>query len=193
MLDLIDNNDTPPAGEKPPVDFQKWLEGQPEEIRKAYEDHTKGLKSALESERDKAKRLEKEQKDKAKAESDAEAERLKQQGEFRTLAEQAQAKATELEKQLATLTPASERLKVLEGVVSTYLAKEREGLPAHVLTLLDALLPEKQLEYIAQNRQALKPSQQQPGGGIPPTPVPGTPPGKLSDEERHKRAWKPRL
>lgn len=131
-----------------------------------------------------------EAKRKADAEA-AEAERLKKQGEFEKLAEQAQAKARELEQQVAT---ASERVKTLETALKTYLDQERQGLPAHILALLDALPVEKQLEYIATNRQALKPAPaQQSGGGIPPTPAPGSPPGKLSEEERRKRAWQPKF
>jgi len=192
MADTTNDNQDPkpPDDKKPPVDWAEWLKGQSEEIRAAYEAHTKGLKGALDSEREAKRALEKAEKErKAKAE-EAEAERLKQQGEFKALAEQAQAKVVELEKQLADLTPASERLAALEAVVNTYLAKEREGLPPHVLTLLDTLPPEKQLEYITVNRQALRPA----GGGtsIPPTPLPGQP-GKVTDEERRKRAWQPRL
>ncbi|MCU0503883.1 MAG: hypothetical protein MUC51_19355 [Anaerolineae bacterium] len=46
---------TPPAGETPPagtlIAFEEWLKGQDESIRTAYESHTRGLKSALDSER----------------------------------------------------------------------------------------------------------------------------------------------
>ncbi len=55
----------PPAGQQPgqqpgqqsnqqpaaPADFETWLKEQPEEIRKLYDSHTAGLRSALQSER----------------------------------------------------------------------------------------------------------------------------------------------
>jgi hypothetical protein len=46
---------TPPAGETPPagppIVFDEWLKAQDETVRTAYESHTKGLKTALDSER----------------------------------------------------------------------------------------------------------------------------------------------
>jgi myosin heavy subunit len=180
----------PPAGETPPADFETWLKSQPEEVQKRFEDHTAGLKNALNSEREKKRELEKAEKDR-KANEQAEAEkRLKEQGEYKQLAEQHAAKIAELETQLAQLAPATERVKVLETALGKYLAKEREGLPPHILALLDSLSVDKQLEYITNNRQALKPAA--PTGAIPPTP-PATTPGQLSDEERRKRSWQPRM
>lgn len=54
------NDGTPPPAGDPPADasqetFDAWLAKQPEEVREKFDAHTKGLKSALDSEREKAK------------------------------------------------------------------------------------------------------------------------------------------
>ena len=64
-----------PEGEKPqdgkqepeqtPVSFEKWLADQSEPIRKLYQEHTQGLRSALDTEREQRKGLERQLKDAA--------------------------------------------------------------------------------------------------------------------------------
>jgi len=55
--------------------FGNWLKGQPEEIRTMLDDHTKGIKTALDSERGNRKELEKQLRDLAgKAEKGSQAE-----------------------------------------------------------------------------------------------------------------------
>lgn len=83
--------------------------------------------------------------DAKKAQSDAEAARLAEQGEFKKLAEQAEARAKDLEPHKVT----AERYG---AALTKLLEAERKDLPKHVLTLLDKLDPAEQLEYIAENR-----------------------------------------
>lgn len=186
-----DGQDPKLDGEKPPVAWEEWLKGQPEEIRQAYEGHVKGLKTALDSEREAKKALEKAEREKQKAAEDAEAERLKKQGEYQKLAEAAEAKVGELEKRVAELESVSEKLERYDKALGGYLAKEREGLAPHIIALLDNLDVVAQLEWIANNKQALVPPTQN-KSGVPPTPAPDKP-GQVSDEERKRRAWQPRL
>ncbi len=171
-----------------PINFEEWLAAQPENARAAYEQHTGGLKSALQKEREANKAHETE---KAKAErerQEQERAQMEQQGQFKELAEAAEKRAAEAEAKIAELTPVTERVTRLEAVVKGYLDTERKDLPAHVTALLDKLDVTDQLEWIAANRDAL--SKQR--AGIPATPDPKH---RLNanDEERRKRAWKPRL
>lgn len=179
-----------PGGTPEPVDFEKWLAEQTEEVRKAYEAHTTGLKSALASERDARKRLEKERQDAEAQRAAAEAKQLAEQGQYKELAEKTQAKAAELEKQLAAAAPMAERVKALEAVIGRYLDKEKEGVPKHILALLENQPPEKQLEYLTANREVLR-AASTPGGGPPATPRPVCDAGKMSEEEKRRRTWRP--
>jgi hypothetical protein len=79
-----------------------------------------------------------------KAAETAEAAKLAEQGEFKKLADTASAKVAELE-------PFKEKAERHETALKAILGKQREGLPKHILTLLDKLDPVEQLEYIAAN------------------------------------------
>ena len=54
--DQQDNQQNQQQAQSQPIEFGEWLKGQSEEIRAAYEQHTSGLKSALQSERQRTKR-----------------------------------------------------------------------------------------------------------------------------------------
>jgi hypothetical protein len=84
---------------------------------------------------------------KAQQAADAD-EALKKQGDWQKLHEQEKKRADDLE-------PFKTKAEKYEAALGKLLAKEREGLPKHVLTLLDKLDPAEQLEYIAENREAL--------------------------------------
>jgi len=80
----------PPTGIAPPLTFAAWLEAQPPAVSAVvtplYEEHTRGLKGALESERGTRKDLEKQMRDLAeKAEKGSEL-----QGELTKMADSAQ-------------------------------------------------------------------------------------------------------
>ena len=59
------------------------------------------------------------------------------------------------------LEPKAERVETLEGVLQKYVDTEREGLPRHILTLLDKMPVEEQLSYITENRAELKPQSEE--------------------------------
>lgn len=99
--------------------------------------------------------FEKSQADAAKTASAAERTRLAEQGEYKKLAEDAEKRAAELE-------PHKAKAERYEASLTKLLAKEREGLPKHILTLLDKLDPADQLDYIAENRETLSPKQTPP-------------------------------
>lgn len=64
------------AGDSSPLTFDGWLGEQPDEVKTLLDGHTKGLKSALESERGNRKDLEKQVRDlAAKAEKDSETQK----------------------------------------------------------------------------------------------------------------------
>lgn len=102
----------------------------------------------------------------AKQAAEAEAatkKQLEEQQQFQQLYQQETAKATTLAEQAAGMQA---QVVAYETAVSGYLAKEKDGLPAHILSLLEKLPPLEQMAYIAENRNALG----QPAGAPPATP-----------------------
>ena len=90
----------------------------------------------------------------AKAAKASDEKRLAQQQEWQTLAEQREARIAELEQEL---TPVSEDRERYKTALSSYLTREREGLPEATLELLDELDAVKQLEWIAKHREDAAP------------------------------------
>lgn len=105
-----------------------------------------------------------------KAEEDA----LAEQEQFKELAEK---RATELEE----LKPRADAAERYETALRTFLDAEREGLPAHILTLLDRMEPDEQLAYIAEHREALRPPSK---SGLPETPGGNAKPETVDDIEK---------
>lgn len=118
-----------------------------------------------------------------KAAAEAEKQRLAEQGQYKELAEKAQARVTELETQLEELATLKERLPKLEGALQSQLATAKKDLPKHLLELLEKQDIIEQLEYLASHAEELR----KPMPGVPATPNPATP-QPLTDEERRKRA-----
>ncbi len=83
---------------KKQASFEEWLKGQPEDVRKKYDEHVGGLKKALDSEREKSKGSAAALKKVAELE---EAEKKRKEAEMTEL-QKAQAKLAELEGQLQT-------------------------------------------------------------------------------------------
>jgi arylsulfatase A-like enzyme len=94
------------------------------------------------------KEREKADADAKKQADEAEQKRLAEQGEFKKLAEAAEQRAKELE-------PHKAKAERYEASLAKLLAKEREGLPKHIIALLDKMDAADQLDYIAENREAL--------------------------------------
>ena len=184
------NDAQPPAasegdGETPPFDFTAWLVGQSDEIKAAFEGHVSGLKSALDAERAQRKETEKSDKARKKAAEDAEQERLKAQGEYQKLAEQAQGRAQDLETKLAELEPLPEQLERYKGALEGYVKAAREGVPAHVIPLLERLDPIEQLEYLTAHAEELR----KPTGGPLNQPSRGVR-HEMPEDERRKQAFR---
>lgn len=100
---------------------------------------------------------------------DAEAERkraeeaaLAEQQKFQELADKRQSEIDELR-------PKAESAERFKTALQKYLDAEREGLPTHIITLLDRMDVDEQLAYIAENRDTLKPEQEEQRQGVPPT------------------------
>lgn len=104
--------------------------------------------------------------ERAKQDAAQETARLAEQGQYKQLAEQAQA-------QVAGLEPYKAQAERYAAALDAQLVQERKGVPDYVLPLLDALDPAAQLEYIAANREKFAPAAQG-NGRIPPTPQSGT-------------------
>lgn len=89
-----------------------------------------------------------------KARKVAEEQALKEQGQFKTLAEQHAARVAELE-------PRAGQVERFEKALKAQVDELRKGLPAHLTTLLDKMDAVEQLEYLAANRAKLVPQQTQ--------------------------------
>jgi hypothetical protein len=85
----------------------------------------------------------------------AETAQLEEQGKLQELADNLKAKLEEAKPKVKTA-------EKYEAVLTQYLEKEREGLPDHILPILDKLPVDEQLSYIAEHREALKPAKAPP-------------------------------
>jgi DNA repair exonuclease SbcCD ATPase subunit len=170
-----------------PVAFDAWLKTQPEEVQAAYSAHLSGLTNTLATLKAEGKTLKADKLAREQAQAEAEKKRLEAEGKFKELAEQAQAKLSETEKQLTELAPLKEQSERYRKALETYAAKAKEGLPAHVVELLDALPdPVAQLDYLTKHGDALR----APAGFGGPAGSPGrSATTALSDEDRRKLAY----
>lgn len=127
-----------------------------------------------------------------KAKEAAEEQALAEQQKWQELAGKHGKRAEALEADLQARSTEAETLKAkaerYEQALSAQLMALREGLPAHIITLLDRLDPVDQLEYIATNREALVGKQQAGGGGVPASPKPKGESGEISEDERRKQS-----
>src|SRR5690606_29921422 len=88
----------------------------------------------------------------AKARKEAEEKALEQQQEFKTLADKRAERILDLETQVGTLEQITSERDEMKDALQGYLDKERDGLPEHILSLLNDLPPVKQLAWISANR-----------------------------------------
>lgn len=114
-----------------------------------------------------------------KARKDAEEKSLADAKEFEKLAQQRADSITKLEARVQELEPVAARVAELEKLIKGHVDKEREGLPPHIVGLLDALPVEGQYKWLTDNGATLKAKVP---AGVPPTPA-GDPAG-LSDVQR---------
>jgi len=184
-----DTNDDGDGETPEDIEFETWLAEQSEAVRAAYAEHTGGLTSALQSERERRKELEKERKAKEREADKAEAKRLEEAGEFKELAEKAQKKAEDAEAKLSEFEPQIETLTAERDryakALKSYVDKAREGVPEHLTPLLDKLDPVEQLEYLTENADKL---------ALPSTGSPTNNPRRgvshnLSDDEKRRRSY----
>lgn len=103
-------------------------------------------------------------------------------GEWQKLAETRAAEIAEANKKLGELESATARLAEYEATIKLQADAAKKDLPAHILSLLDALPPVKQLEWLAKNADALG---KRPTQTIPATPPPAS--GKDVSEAELKR------
>jgi len=132
----------------------------------------------------------------AKATKDAEAARteaLREQSKFKELSE---TQAQQLTFKDAEITQLKADLEASNGALRSQLEAEREGLPAHIIEVLDTMTEPKQLEYISKHRTQLKPASgngtadpPKPGQTTPVPPAPKAGDTPLSDEDRRKQSF----
>lgn len=118
----------------------------------------------------------------AEAAKKATEEAAAKNGEWQKLAETRAAEIAEANKKLGELESATARLAEYEAAIKLQADTAKKDLPAHILSLLDALPPVKQLEWLAKNASVL--------GQRPTQTIPGTPPpasGKDVTEAEMKR------
>jgi hypothetical protein len=146
----------PPEEQKPPATYESFFEAQPAEVKTLIEEHTQGLKSALESERESRKGLEKQVRDLAgKAEKGSEAE----------------AQLTKLADSLAEAERKSaEGLAEAERRTAFYEAAHAAGISNLKLAYTVALQDEMFDKRGAVNFEALRSSYPELFGGKPSTP-----------------------
>lgn len=96
------------------------------------------------------KKLRKQIEDADRERQQRETDAAKEQGRWKDLAEQHEAKVKELE-------PAVAKADRYEAALKAHLETQRKDLPAHITALLDRLDVADQLDWIAANQEALKP------------------------------------
>lgn len=119
------------------------------------------------------------EREREQARREAEEQRLEDQEEYRELAEQRQERIAELEQRVSEAEAVTEENERLAAALERTLKAQREGLPEHVITLLDRLDPVEQMEYLADNAEILKKSP----GGPPESPRPNEQ-GEMDESER---------
>ena len=141
------------------------------------------VKERLEREREKAAKAE------AKARKEAEMSALAQQQEWQTLAAKRQEALQEMEERLRGHEDLEAKLEKYTAALTSFLKAQLAGVPDHVADLLKDRDPVDQFEWLTANRDKF--------GQQSPPPLGGTPPpqgaGRLMDEERRKKAFRPRL
>ena len=114
---------TQATAQSKPADFEAWLSAQPDDVRKAYEAHTGGLKSALDKERARNKKRDDDAAKAQQAEADkqlSEVERVRKQ--FDTL----KAERDELAQRLKLSTARDALMVAAEKAKITFASKVAE-------------------------------------------------------------------
>lgn len=141
------------------------------------------IKERLEREQEKARKAEE------KARKEAELAGLAQQQEWQTLAAKRQEALQEMEERLKPFEEMQERMGKYETALTAFLQAQLAGVPEHVVDLLKGRDPVEQLDWLTANRDKFA---QQPPPTMGATPTPTTP-GRMTDEQRRKLAFRPRL
>jgi hypothetical protein len=132
----------PEADVKPAPETQDPLESLTPEQQKLFADTNAGLMSALEKERDARKALE-------KAAKNAEAQRLKDNEDWKTLAEK-------LQEELAGVKPKAELAETQEETLQALLESQIKELPEDKQSLVPKQLTTlQQFDWLAENRSKL--------------------------------------
>lgn len=121
-----------------------------------------------------------------KAENDAREAALKEQGEYKSLAEKRAERVVELEGRVAEVDALTEERDALATLVQQMVEDELESAPDYVREAISDRSPQAQLEYVRKNRDKWAAATEAAGAvrrGIPPTPR-GTNPQTREDAVR---------
>lgn len=77
----------------------------------------------------------------------------------RAVEQETQTEAEKYQKQLKKLTPKAEKAERYEKALTTFLERERDGVPEHIGILLDNMDPVDQLNYLSENKPNLVPQE----------------------------------
>lgn len=185
-----DNDDSGGAGDEI-ADFEDWLKGQSEGVRKAFEASTSGLKSALSKVRQEAKDASRELKKLQDAQSAAEEQTLAEQKEFEKLATERKAKLDEVHQRLEALEAERDALKeqaeASEKALAAQIDAEIESLnlPDATKELLSDMTPARKQEWLKKHGEELRKSGP---ADIPRTPDGGGSGKKTPSEDEKKEA-----
>lgn len=102
-----------------------------------------------------AKQLERELAELKTAEDKAKEDALAEQAQFKQLADKRADKIVELSKQLEQIEPLTQERDQLAAVVSDLVKQQRDGLPEHVIELLEGKDVVEQLAWITKHRETL--------------------------------------
>jgi len=137
------------------------------------EDIDKIVKERLERERKKA------EESATKAAEELKAKTLAEQGEFQKLSESQKAKLAELALEKATLDDSFLKVAAdrdrFQAALNAHVAERMKGIPAHITTLLEALDPIAQMDWLTKNASKL-------GVGATPTGIDPTPKTKTQGD-----------
>lgn len=121
-----------------------------------------------------AKQLERELAELKTAEDKAKEDALAEQAQFKQLADKRADKIVELSKQLEQIEPLTQERDQLAAVVGDLVKQQREGLPEHVIELLEGKSAVEQLAWITKHRETLTGRTGGPTTGVPGLPRPVT-------------------
>lgn len=151
----LELNDSTAGQTEPDGDSGQEPKTFDEEYVKKLRDEAAGYRTKLRATEEELEALNKRVAKFEKSQTEKEKEKLKEQGEWKAIAEQ---NALEL----AKLEDVVDELERYRTTLASILEGQREGIPAPVVDLLDRMSPIEQLEWLSENKEAIIQPKEQP-------------------------------